>query len=189
MFLVLEVDDSECWPRILELKSSDFEVLNAGVPGYGLDQAMLYFDELGEAWKPDIVIIGFMSMQLPRHVIAFQSFANRRAVPCSKPRFVIENNQLLLRPNQLKSKEDYLELLREPSRILPSLGEFDYFYNIENARPVTGYCRKFVKLLSIAKDNYIEQKKDDRIYYNGHYNTNNEAFLLTQKIILVSLIK
>ena len=37
-----EVDDADCWPSILELSNKNKEVLNAGVAGYGLDQAFCF---------------------------------------------------------------------------------------------------------------------------------------------------
>lgn len=42
----------------------EVEVLNAGVPGYGLEQEYVYFKERGRRFEPDLVLVGFFMNDL-----------------------------------------------------------------------------------------------------------------------------
>ena len=177
-----EVDDADCWPSILELSNKNKEVLNAGVAGYGLDQAFLLFEETKKEWKPDIVIICYMTMLLQRHVVTFQSFGSKRSVPCSKPRYLLDGDKLVLKTNPLPSKEHYRELLNQPHKVLPEIGEHDFFFNRDFATPVKGYV-SFVKLINIAVNRYSNSSQCEDFYKNGFYNQDSEAFKITEKLI------
>lgn len=52
------VKDTETFPAVLESQNNTREVLNLGVPGYGLDQIYLSYREIAKKYHPDIVIIG-----------------------------------------------------------------------------------------------------------------------------------
>ena len=52
-----EVSDNETWPAYLEAEMGT-RVWNAGVFGYGLDQAVLRAEVLLPKLKPDILIVG-----------------------------------------------------------------------------------------------------------------------------------
>lgn len=64
----LGVDMEESYPKVLEsmlnknpLLNGDkkrFEVINSGIQGFGTEQEFLYLKELGEKYKPDLVILG-----------------------------------------------------------------------------------------------------------------------------------
>jgi lysophospholipase L1-like esterase len=49
----------ESLPRLLDLSLPDVEVINAGIPGYGLEQEYLYFKDRGHRFEPDLVLLGF----------------------------------------------------------------------------------------------------------------------------------
>jgi hypothetical protein len=71
------------------------EVLNFGVPGYGVDQSYLRFKNEALAWKPDIVILGFPMHDLYRTMTVYP-FVNwtEWEMPFSKPRLVLNNGAL-----------------------------------------------------------------------------------------------
>lgn len=52
------VQDQETFPALLESLNSSREVLNLGVPGYGIDQIYLSYREIARFYHPDVVIIG-----------------------------------------------------------------------------------------------------------------------------------
>jgi len=52
------VQDSKTFPAALELQDASREVLNLGVPGYGIDQIYLSYREIARKYHPDIVLIG-----------------------------------------------------------------------------------------------------------------------------------
>lgn len=106
-----EVDADEAWPFLLDEQLPDAEVLNLGVPGYGLDQAYLRYRLDGERLQPDIVLMGFILEDAERNTTPFRPFAfARTSVPLGKPRFVLEGDKLTLLPNPLR-RHDYYALL------------------------------------------------------------------------------
>ncbi|OGW83294.1 MAG: hypothetical protein A2Z83_04610 [Omnitrophica bacterium GWA2_52_8] len=51
------VADSETFSRRLEERNPALEVLNAGVPGYGIDQVLMLYREIGRKYHPDVVLV------------------------------------------------------------------------------------------------------------------------------------
>jgi len=102
-----EVEMEETWPFLLEDMLPGIEVLNFGVPAYGLDQAYLRYRLEGKEYDHDILIIGFIIEDEYRNVHAFNPFKLvNTGVPYAKPRFVLENEQLRLIPSPLR-RVDY----------------------------------------------------------------------------------
>lgn len=60
------VNMEETYPKVLESmlnrhivnEDKKYEIINAGVPGYGTEQEYLYLEDLGKHYRPDLVIIG-----------------------------------------------------------------------------------------------------------------------------------
>jgi len=116
-----EVGDEQAWPRRLAAELPGVEVLNLGVHGYGHDQMLLYLQEQGVLYRPDVVLLGFLSDDMERNVLAFRDYA--------KPRFELRGGRLELQnvpvpspaetlaAEPLRSKlVDVLELLRASAR-------------------------------------------------------------------------
>jgi hypothetical protein len=102
-----EVSDDETWPYFLEKLLLGSEVLNFGVHGYGHDQMLLYLREEGVKYHPDIVILGFVSVDMERNILSFRDYA--------KPRFVLDGARLVLTNTPVPRTED--TLAREPWRL------------------------------------------------------------------------
>lgn len=83
-----EVSDGETYPYYLQQVLPDAEVINFGVRGYGHDQMLIYLKEEGVKYKPDIVILGFISEDANRNMLKFRDYA--------KPKFELLNNKLKL---------------------------------------------------------------------------------------------
>jgi hypothetical protein len=64
------------------------EVLNMGVPGYGIDQSYLKYREYGAVYAPDIVLLGIYVHDYERTTVAFTAFA--------KPLFVEHSGHFAL---------------------------------------------------------------------------------------------
>jgi hypothetical protein len=112
----LEVPFESSWGAVLErMLGPNVAVLNFGVDGYGVDQAVLRYERDARPWKPDVSILGFIEHDLLRSlsVYSFVTFPEW-GFPFSKPRFVLEGGVL-------KRLTDRLE---GPTRILaePSIG-------------------------------------------------------------------
>ena len=83
-----EVSDGETYAAQLAQLLPNVEVLNLGVHGYGHEQMLLYVEQEGLKYHPDLVIIGFVWFDMLRNASAFQSFA--------KPMFTIEADSFVL---------------------------------------------------------------------------------------------
>jgi len=100
-----EVSDNETYAHYLETLLPDTEVMNLGVGGYGHDQILLYLEEEGVKYHPDIVLLGFCWVEMPRNLQGFASYW--------KPRFVLRNGELVLthvpvpRPEEVLRQEIY----------------------------------------------------------------------------------
>lgn len=92
-----EVSDSETWPAYLE-DSLDISVLNAGVPGYGLDQIVLRAEKLAVTVKPSLVLLNFIINDVYRCQLS-----KRAGAP--KPYFTIENGALNLKNTPVPSPQ------------------------------------------------------------------------------------
>jgi hypothetical protein len=81
-------------------------VINFGIHGYGHDQMLLYLREEGIKYHPDIVILGFVVLDMERNVLSFRDYA--------KPRFVLDGGRLVLTNTPVPRLEE--TLAREPWR-------------------------------------------------------------------------
>lgn len=95
-----DVGDDEVWSHQLELLLEEAgiraEVLNFGVGAYGMDQAYLRWMEHGKGYSPDIVIFGLQPENLARNLNVFRQLMHGSGPPFSKPRFILNNNELEL---------------------------------------------------------------------------------------------
>ncbi len=86
-----EVDDSETWAAHLEA-ALDTRVLNAGVGAYGIDQAVLRAEPLLDEYRPDVVILSFISDDINRTEFSYYPYGRGW-----KPYFELANGLLSLR--------------------------------------------------------------------------------------------
>jgi hypothetical protein len=95
-----EVGDDETWSRQLEELLPGSEVLNLGVHGYAHDQMLLYLQEEGVRYHPDLVILGFIGDDMERNLLHFRDFA--------KPRFALREGRLALEGTPVPEPEQVL---------------------------------------------------------------------------------
>ena len=95
-----EVSDNETYSHYLQEMLPNTEVINMGVHGYGHDQMLILFKEEGIKYQPDIVILGFLPLDMSRNLLDFRDFA--------KPRFVLEKGELKLRGTPVPRPEEIL---------------------------------------------------------------------------------
>lgn len=100
-----EVSDDETFAHDLETMLPKTEVLNLGVQGYGHDQMLLYLQQEGVKYRPDIVLIGFLYVDGYRNLWNFFAYA--------KPKFKLTARGLELTnvpvptPEQVMAEEPY----------------------------------------------------------------------------------
>lgn len=63
--------DQETFSAQLESRNPDAEVINTGVPGYGIDQMYLSYLNLGMKFQPDVVLVGLYPEDFWRATRAF----------------------------------------------------------------------------------------------------------------------
>lgn len=85
----------ETWAHKLEQSlPSGCRVLNFGVTGYGIDQMYLRYVKDVVAWRPDVVILGFIDHDLVRSMSLYGFLLFQMSdMPFSKPRFVVEGER------------------------------------------------------------------------------------------------
>jgi hypothetical protein len=91
-----DVAFEDSWGYRLEKRlGPEFEVLNFGVPGYGVDQAYLRYEKDVRAWKPKIVILNFIAHDIERTMTVYTSLNYPHwDMPFSKPRFILNDGNL-----------------------------------------------------------------------------------------------
>jgi hypothetical protein len=168
------------WEERLEALEPGLEVMNFGIPGSDPGQALLRYRRDGVQYHPAVVLIGFMSENINRMVNTFRPFYfTRSGIPFSKPRFAVARGRLELIENPIRSIDQYRELLKEPARWLPRLGEHDYYYQRNNRRS-RGDFLPSVRFLRIVEDQYFHQP----IFTpDGRYNTRSEAYEVTLRVL------
>jgi hypothetical protein len=85
----------------LENLLTGVETINLGVHGWGTDQQLLYLQQFGFQFEPDLVVLGFFEGDMPRNIVNFFGYM--------KPRFELENGRLTLMPNPILEPEKLLE--------------------------------------------------------------------------------
>jgi hypothetical protein len=96
-----EVSDDETYSYYLQEMLPHTEVINMGVHGYGHDQMLILLKEEGVKYQPDIVILGFLPLDMSRNLLEFRDFA--------KPRFVLRGGELKLIGIPVPRPEDILQ--------------------------------------------------------------------------------
>lgn len=123
--------------RELEKRGRPAEVLNFGVPGYGMGQALLRFRRHAERYAPDLVLFGFQPENIQRSVnLVRPLFFRGTGIPFSKPRIVLGEAGLFVVNQPAIRGEAYLRVLED----LPSwdLIKYEAFYDANDyaERPV-----------------------------------------------------
>jgi hypothetical protein len=85
-----EVLDAETWPAVLE-RAIDAPVVNAAVPGFGLDQSVLRVERLTPIIAPDRILVSFIPHDVRRCALSIWSHH-------AKPWFDVEAGRLRAHP-------------------------------------------------------------------------------------------
>lgn len=115
-----EVADDETWAEqlegILDASGSPTEVINLGVNGYGVDQAVLRFERDGAPLAPDVVLLGLQGENLLRNLNVVRAvYFPGTSMPLSKPRFILDGDGLALVNQPTPPGEEVLAALRDPT--------------------------------------------------------------------------
>lgn len=168
------------WAERLEEMAPGLEVMNFGIPGSDIGQGFLRYRREGKRYQPGVVMIGFMSENINRMVNTFRPFYfPRSGIAFSKPRFAVRGGELVLIENPIRTEEGYEELLRDPERVLPRLGEHDFYYRRNHRRSRFDFLPS-VRFARIMSAQYLHQP----IFRpDGAYNTRSEAYQVTLRVL------
>ncbi|HDL64383.1 MAG TPA: SGNH/GDSL hydrolase family protein, partial [Proteobacteria bacterium] len=123
------------------------EVLNFGVPGYGIGQAYLRWKYQGKKYSPRIVVFGFQPENIKRTVNIFRSLYSRNTwLVFSKPRFFInKEGKLELVNSPVIPPQEVADVLKDLSR--SPLAAHEYWYAPDNYRQSFWLKSRFISLL------------------------------------------
>jgi hypothetical protein len=145
-----QVNDEDSWPAVLE-RLSGRRVINAGVPGFGLDQAVLRAEQLAEIYGPDIIIVSFIPDDVLRCEMSYWSGH-------AKPYFEIDQGGLRLHPAPVPSPAAYAPLKRLLSASVTMDLLFPRFLHWEGPEVVVAHhqgrevaCRLMERLAALGR--------------------------------------
>ena len=128
------------------------EVLNFGVGGYGIDQAMLRFKQQGAAFAPHLVVFGFQPENLKRNLNLLRPLYDPRSgLPFSKPRFILTDTGLSLINVPVLPPEMLADTLRDFDDW--ELRPHEYFYDpIDFQTSWWQYSKLFATVVDLKAD-------------------------------------
>lgn len=162
--------NNETWQHYLRTNQPNWEVLNFGVPGYGLDQSYLLYEQEKQKWHPDVVIIGFFTGDILRQTNVFRPFLEHTAGAITKPRFVLQDKQLVHIRNPFTSITDYEQIItpqRNDRKIIEELGKNDAYFQryYRTGVEVKFWTKEFLRISSHIAKNITNNKA----YYSAKF--------------------
>jgi len=124
-----DVSGEDSWVYHLSRKLGR-PIVNFGVPGYGIDQALLRYGRLGGRFEAPRVLIGLMADNIGRHVNRYRPYISpEEQVFFVKPRFLWDGRELSLLPSPFRTLGDYFSPAL-PARLVDA-GREDRWYRPE----------------------------------------------------------
>jgi len=123
------------------------EVINFGVSAYGMDQAFLRWQQLGQQYQPQIVIFGFQAENINRNVNMLRGYyMARTGIPFSKPRYILEGDRLRL-INSPALPLDQIVSTMQNMQSWP-LAKHEWFYDPDAQSPPAWQWSRLLLLIS-----------------------------------------
>lgn len=120
-----EVANDQTWQYHLESQADGLEMLNLGVGGYGTDQALLRWRRDGRAFNAHITILGIWPENICRNLSIVRYYLQPNGAFMTKPRFVIERDQLRLINSPVLAGEQLVQAVTNPDN--DDVLAFDYW--------------------------------------------------------------
>ena len=158
-----EVGPEDTWQAHFE-RLTGKAILNLGVGGYGLDQAVLKFEKYGLRYPTRIAILGLYPHEY-RRALSYHSiyyFTNSDAFKFAfKPIFIKINGQFeLIRP-PCSDAACLMEVLSNPDHeIWKLLAQYDYWYQTNQEKPVPGFPNT-IKYIGVLQQ-ILRQRREQR---------------------------
>lgn len=151
----VDVGDGETWQAFLA-ELLDRDVYNFGVPGYGVDQALIRFRSDLSLTQTPIVTLAFIPENINRIVSVYRKFYYPpTGIPMTKPRFMLVDKRLTLLPNPIGSIRELRNL--QSTEFLARLSSTDWWF----PKPARALDMEFPYTFSLLKK-VTEEFKDAR---------------------------
>jgi hypothetical protein len=118
--------DEDVWPTMLQHLDERLRVLNMGVAGYGTDQMYLLLERHIDRFRPELVIVAYVTDDLFRSTLSFRDY--------QKPRFELAEGGLRLTNTPVPPVDVVAERLRGELRLLLPLSRSRLVGLVANAR-------------------------------------------------------
>lgn len=151
-----QVQDNETWQTYLS-RYLNKDVYNFGTWGFGTDQAYLRYKRDYQKVKTPIVTLGLVSENINRIVNVYRPFLYPKSgIYLTKPRFILNNNELSLQKNPIQKKEDIEKLADK--EFIKSIKN-DYWSS--NSYPTLSFPYSSIFLNGNFWDEVVNGKTDD----------------------------
>ena len=162
-----EVPFEQTWGAFLEKKLAEAgvhaDVINLGVPGYGMDQAYLRWKTAGAAFSPDLVILGFQPENLKRNLnILRMLYYKPSNIPFSKPRFVRAGRYLELVNVPTPSPDELLDIYARIERW--ENRQYEYYYRPTEYQDRIWLKSKLMAATIALAENVSAEEKEFELY-------------------------
>ena len=128
------VVNERTWQAQLESALTRVEVLNFGVPMYGLDQSYLRFMEDGRDFRANVIMIGIAAGDVFQGLNVWRPYhLDKDDFSLTKPRFRLTEGGLVLVPNPLPNLKAARELRDDPASLLPGIARTDSLFGMQYA--------------------------------------------------------
>ena len=172
------MSDENTWAEQIS-KKNNFNVLNYGVGNYGLDQAILKYENINLSKETKIVIMGFVPETITRIQSSWKHYTEFGNINGFKPKFELSGNNLILRHNPISSKIKIHQIKKVINRLKKSERfykerflkyKFKFPYFIKFLKNFKFNCKIFFYLIvsdltKILNKNQFHSKIQNAIFY------------------------
>ncbi|MCI5056493.1 MAG: SGNH/GDSL hydrolase family protein [Flavobacteriales bacterium] len=143
--------------QLQALLDTNSEILNFGIGGGGMDQALLRLKHQGKYFNPDVILFGFQPENVMRNGNIFRSIYNLNAgIPFTKPRFTKVKDEFQLINYPTMKPHQIVDSLK-----LGSLKSQDVFFDQRFEQSF--YHSKLISLMhnimTLNRFNYLNEQK------------------------------
>ncbi len=166
-----EVPYADSWPaRLQEILGKQVEVMNAGVPGYGTDQAYLRYLHRADDLESDLVICGLAIADMKRNVNIIRALVGEWT-SFTKPRFLLRGETLELVNSPAANAEQLIELVERRDPLL----ELDFWFDPSD------WQREWLARSDLFR--LVRSVRSDRQTQRRLYTATSEPTLVTAAIV------
>lgn len=165
-----EISFEETWGYYLEKELARMgiqaDVINLGVPAYGMDQALLRWKIFGVKFSPDLVIFGFQPENVKRNLNLFRMIYHKpSAMPFSKPRFILSGDHLKAINMPTVPPDQIVEVLMNFDKWENQ--QYEYYYHIKDYEDSLWFKSKLLGALhgGITRLWYLWDDSGEREFY------------------------